>query len=132
MIADYDKWREIEREFRTLCQLHEIRATETPDGWIVRSRRPERFKALANIAAFHITGGIAAWNNWLDLLKEWLLAAAEVHGLSASQRWKFALRRREAPRKPAGLELGWAIESFRVAGRIAQYHQPVTFAIGNL
>src|ERR1022692_4084801 len=73
-MADYAKWRDIEREFRELCNKQPvIRATEAPDGWIVRTNKAERFKSLAGIAAQTASGGSATWNHWLDLLKEWLL-----------------------------------------------------------
>ena len=70
-MADYAKWRDIEREFRELCNKQPvIRATEAPDGWIVRTNKAERFKSLAGIAAQTASGGSATWNHWLDLLKE--------------------------------------------------------------
>ncbi len=73
-MADYAKWRGLEREFRELCREQPmIRAAETPDGWIVRTNKAERFKALAGIAALNASGGSPTWNHWLDLLKAWLL-----------------------------------------------------------
>lgn len=73
-MADYAEWRDLEREFRELCHKRPvIRASETPDGWIVRSRKVERFMALAGIAALNASGRSSTWNHWLDLLKIWLL-----------------------------------------------------------
>jgi hypothetical protein len=42
-MANYAEWRGIEREFRELCREQPMmRATETPDGWVVRTNKPER------------------------------------------------------------------------------------------
>jgi hypothetical protein len=73
-MTNYAKWRGLEREFRELCREQPmIRATETPDGWSVRTKKAERFKALAGIAGRNASGGSPTWNHWLDLLKAWLL-----------------------------------------------------------
>ena len=76
-MVDYAEWRDIEREFRELCRDQPlIRATETPEGWIVLTNKAERFKGLAGIAAVNASGAGKTWNNWLDLLKQWLLETA--------------------------------------------------------
>ena len=73
-MANYAEWRGIDREFRELCREQPMmRATETPDGWVVRTNKPERFKSLAGIAALNASRGSPTWDHWLDLLKVWLL-----------------------------------------------------------
>ncbi|HUE02572.1 MAG TPA: helix-turn-helix transcriptional regulator [Bryobacteraceae bacterium] len=88
-MTNYAKWRDLEREFRELCREQPmIRAAETPDGWIVRTKKAVRFKALAGIAALNASGGSSTWNQWLDLVKAWLLQTSSelidcIHATSA-------------------------------------------------